>query len=94
VQVEVLLPGVLADDAGGARRVLLAVPDGARVTDVLDALDQVHPRAGRRIRDETGAVRRHVNLFVGEQDIRSGGGAAMPVPAGVALLVLPNVAGG
>ena len=94
MQVEVVLPGVLAEDAGGARRVMVTVPDRARVADVLDALDAMHPRAGRRIRDETGAVRRHVNLFVGEQDVRAGGGQDAPVPSGASLLVLPNVSGG
>lgn len=94
MQVEVLLPGMLAEDAGGARRIMVTVPGRARVADVLDALDAIHPRAGRRIRDETGAVRRHVNLFVGELDVRSGGGQDTPVPAGASLLVLPNVSGG
>ncbi len=89
-----MLPGVLADDAGGARRLTVTVPDGARVADVLAGVEAAYPRVGRRIRDETGAVRRHVNLFVGEQDVRAAQGQDTPVPPGVSLLVLPNVAGG
>lgn len=92
--VEVVLPGVLADDAGGTRRLLVEVGAGARVGEVLDAVAVDHPRLGRRLRDEAGAVRRHVNLFVDGEDVRRCGGLQMPVPDGATLLVLPSVAGG
>jgi molybdopterin synthase sulfur carrier subunit len=92
--IEVVLPGVLADDAGGARRLAVQVAGQARVRDVLDALADQHPRLGRRIRDEAGAVRRHVNLFVDGEDVRGGGGVDMLVADGATVLVLPNVSGG
>lgn len=92
--VEVLLPGVLADDAGGARRLQVEVGAGARVVEVLDAVAGDHPRLGRRLRDEAGVVRRHVNLFLDGQDVRRRGGLQTPVPDGATLLVLPSVAGG
>ncbi len=92
--VEVLLPGVLADDAGGVRRLTVQVGAGARVAQVLDAVAGDHPRLGRRLRDEAGAVRRHVNLFLDGEDVRRCGGLDMPVTDGATLLVLPSVAGG
>ena len=92
--IEVVLPGVLAADAGGARTLTLQVPGGARVSDVLDALTVAHPVLGRRIRDETGALRRHVNVFVGADDVRGLLGQDTPVAAGGTVLILPNVAGG
>jgi molybdopterin synthase sulfur carrier subunit len=93
-QVEVLLPGVLAADAGGARRVEVEVADGARLADVLDTLAGRYPLLGRRIRDETGALRRHVNVYLGSDDVRGLLGTGTPVAAGETVLVLPNVAGG
>lgn len=64
------------------------------VSQVLDALAADHPALVRRLRDETGALRRHVNVFVGEEDVRWAGGAAAPVRPGDVVLVLPSVAGG
>jgi molybdopterin converting factor small subunit len=94
VAVEVVLPGVLAVDAEGARSVRVEVADGARLGDVLDALGQRYPRAARRIRDETGALRRHVNVYVGQDDVRVLLGVQTPVPDGGTVVVLPNIAGG
>jgi molybdopterin converting factor small subunit len=100
--VEVVLPGVLADDADGARHVTVVVPVASpaggvgevRLGQVLDALADRHPLLGRRLRDEAGVVRRHVNLFVDGDDIRSTGGQDTRVRDGSTVLVLPNVAGG
>jgi molybdopterin converting factor small subunit len=92
--VEVVLPGVLAEDAGGARSMKVEVGSGASVADVLDAVAQRHPRLARRLRDEVGVVRRHVNLFVDGEDVRRIGGTGAPVPDGATVLVLPNVSGG
>ena len=94
VQVEVVLPGVLAEDAGGVRRLQVGLTAGLAVRDVLDALAAGHPRLGRRLRDEAGTVRRHVNLFVDGEDVRSTGGQDTRVRDGSTLLVLPNVSGG
>ncbi len=61
---------------------------------MLDALDVVHPAVGRRVRDESGAVRRHVNVFVGSDNVRDLDGLASVVPAGVEVSVIPAVSGG
>ena len=91
--VQILLPGALADLAGGARH-LDVEPPGATLGDLLDGLAVEHPVLCRRIRDETGAVRRFVNVYVDGADVRYGGGLAAPVPAGAVVQVLPSVAGG
>jgi molybdopterin converting factor small subunit len=49
---------------------------------------------GRRIRDETGQVRRFVNVYVDGDDVRFNGGLATPVRDGAEVQVLPSVAGG
>lgn len=93
--VVVVLPAALRDDAGGASTLTVA-PAAARPTvrDVLDAVAAEHPRLGRRLRDESGQVRRHVNLFVAGDDTRGLLGQDTPVPPGAEVLVMPNIAGG
>lgn len=91
--VEVVLPGVLADLAGGSKHLALD-PTGSTLGDLLDALGAEHPLLGRRIRDETGAVRRFVNVYVDGDDARFCGGLAAKVRDGAVVQVLPSVAGG
>ncbi|MBM7807931.1 molybdopterin converting factor small subunit [Geodermatophilus bullaregiensis] len=91
--VEVLLPGVLADLAGGLRR-LEVRPAEATLAGLLDALGAEHPVLERRIRDEAGALRRFVNVYVDGEDVRFTGGLAAAVPGGAVVQVLPSVAGG
>jgi molybdopterin converting factor small subunit len=101
--VVLVVPAALRDDAGGMSSIDVRVaPDGAGgrpgrrpvVRDVLDALAGTHPRLERRIRDERGDLRRHVNVFVGGDDTRGLLGQDTAVPAGAEVLILPNVAGG
>jgi molybdopterin synthase sulfur carrier subunit len=92
MSAEVVLPGVLADLAGGAKH--LTVDGGGTLADLLDRLDAQHPLLGRRIRDETGAVRRFVNVYVDGDDVRFAQGLATPVADGAVVQVLPSVAGG
>jgi len=93
VSVEVLLPGALASAAGGARRLEVDLAAGT-VAELLDALAATHPLLGRRLRDETGALRRFVNVYVDGEDVRWDGGLAAAVPDGAVVQVLPSVAGG
>jgi molybdopterin synthase sulfur carrier subunit len=93
VTVQVLLPGVLASLAGGAKHVDVD-PQGETLADVLDALGAAHPMVARRIRDETGQVRRFVNVYVDGDDIRYQGGLATKVRNGAEVHVLPSIAGG
>jgi sulfur-carrier protein len=93
VTVQVLLPGALASLAGGAKH-LDVEPAGGTLADVLDALAAQHPLLARRIRDETGQVRRFVNVYVDGDDVRFEGGLDTTVPDGAEVQVLPSVAGG
>jgi sulfur-carrier protein len=91
--VQVVLPGVLASLAGGAKH-LDVEPSGGTLADLLDALGEQHPMLCRRIRDETGQVRRFVNVYVDGDDVRYAGGLEAPVRDGAEVQVLPSVAGG
>ena len=93
MSVEVVLPGVLADLAGGTRH-LEVDPGGGTLAEVLDSLAAVHPSLECRIRDEAGALRRFVNVYVDGDDVRYAGGLGAPVADGAVVHVLPSVAGG
>lgn len=88
------VPRVLAADLGGRREVVLPVPDGRRLAGLLDALAPAHPALARRLRDETGSLRRFVNVYVDGLDVRRGDGLATPVRAGQTVEVIQSVAGG
>ncbi len=91
--MRVVLPGALADLAGGSRTLDLALPAGT-VADVLDALQVEFPVLVRRVRDETGSIRRYVNVYVDGADVRAHGGAGAAVGEGAEVQVIPSVAGG
>jgi molybdopterin synthase sulfur carrier subunit len=87
----VRIPSQLRPLAGGASDVAL---DGATVGDLLKALDAAHPGFHDRLFDESGKLRRFVNVFVGEEDMRFLQGLETPVPEGSTLSIVPAVAGG
>ncbi|TCO44408.1 molybdopterin converting factor small subunit [Kribbella antiqua] len=86
--IGVKLPTVLRPLAGGAERVEV---EGATVGEAFAALD---PPLRRRLTDEQGAVRRHVNIYLGNDNIRDLDGLSTPLTDGDELLILPSVAGG
>ncbi len=93
-QVVVRLPQALAEHAGGARELTLDVAASSTLREVLDVLRRDAPAVGRRVQDETGAIRRFVNVYVGEDECRSLGGLSTLVPPGTVVFVIPSVAGG
>ena len=64
------------------------------VRGVLDELERRYPALHRCICDETGAVRRHVNLFVNASNIRDLEGLDSPLAPGDVVTILPAVSGG
>jgi len=90
--VIVHLPGVLATHAGGRTRVTLEA--GPDVGAALAALFALHPGLRDRIQNERGELRRHVNVFVGSENVRDLNGLATPLPDGAELFILPAVSGG
>lgn len=92
--VTVVVPSVLAATSGG--RTEFELPDASvrSVREALDAVARDYPVLGRRLRDERGELRRHVNVYVGGEDVRRGDGLATPVAAGQEVLVIQSIAGG
>ncbi len=93
--MRIILPGVLRELAEGLSELVVPV-DGEPVPlrTVLDAAVGSRPRLAVRIRDETGALRRHVNVFVDGKDVRRLGGLDLAVRPGAVVHILPSVAGG
>ena len=85
------IPTQLRTLTGGAGEVTV---DGSTVGEALKALDAAHPGFGERLFDEDGKLRRFVNVFVADEDIRFLDGLATPVEDGGVVSIVPAVAGG
>lgn len=67
--------------------------EGSTVRAVIDHLEQNHPGLKERLLDEKG-IRRFVNLYLGDEDVRFLEGLDTPLPAGAELSIIPAIAGG
>ena len=92
--VRLVLPASLSAAAGGHRELARASGPGLTAGALLDGLAADYPRLERRIRDETGRLRRYVNVYINGEELRSLDGMASEVPPGCEILVLQSVAGG
>jgi sulfur-carrier protein len=90
----VRVPAALRELGGGRSTLAVDVREDATVTDLLDAIAAAHPALERRVRDEQGALRIHVNVFVGEEDIRRLAGIGTVLRAGDEVSIVPAISGG
>jgi sulfur-carrier protein len=91
MSVTVRIPTQLRSLASGSSEVKV---EGATVAEVLKSLDAAHPGFGDRLFDEGGTLRRFVNVFVADEDIRFASGLETPVAEGTTVSIVPAVAGG
>jgi molybdopterin synthase sulfur carrier subunit len=89
----VRIPATLRDLPGVGAVVTLPGEPGT-VAEVFDALWREVPVLRDRVLTETGAVREHVQVFVGVESIRYTGGLATAVPDGTEISIVPAVSGG
>lgn len=89
--VTVRIPTPLRRITGGAARVDAT---GGTVREALNSLVASYPELGERVYDEDERLRRFINLFVGEEDIRFLNGLDTPLSDGAELSIVPAVAGG
>ena len=85
------IPTQLRELSGGASEVTV---DGGTVKELLAALDAAHPGFAGRLHDDDGNLRRFVNVFVADEDIRFMDGIDTPVTADQTISIVPAVAGG
>ncbi len=91
MSVPIRIPTTLRTLTGGASEVSV---EGSTVGEVLEALDAAHPGFKDRLIDEDGALRRFVNVFVADDDVRFMDGLGTPVADGQTVSIIPAVAGG
>ena len=90
--ITVFIPPPLRASSGGSSELTLAGAPNVRA--VLQELARTHPSLYRSICDETGAVRRHVNVFVNKHHVRDREGLDTALAPGDAITILPAVSGG
>ncbi len=91
MSVSVRIPTILRSYTGGESEVSA---QGATLAAVLDDLDARYAGIKGRILDEGGRLRRFVNVYVGNDDVRFLDNLATPTPDGTQISVIPAVAGG
>ncbi|GAA1690908.1 MoaD/ThiS family protein [Glycomyces endophyticus] len=91
--IDVKIPAALASECGGARHLTVDLDEHATLADLLDAVHTTHPRLARRLRDESGRLRRFVNVYIGDDESRRLQGLHTPL-AGKDIQILPSIAGG
>ena len=91
MSVSVRIPTILRTYTGGESEVSA---EGDTLAAVFDDLDARYSGIKGRILDEAGALRRFVNVYVGNDDVRFLDDLATPTPDGVQISVIPAVAGG
>jgi MoaD family protein len=88
--IEVRIPTILRSYTGGAKSVEGA---GSTLSDLLSDLESRHGGLRERLVDDSG-LRRFVNVYLNDEDVRFLGGLDAPVKDGDTVTVLPAVAGG
>lgn len=92
MSITVRIPTILRPYTDNQSTVELAATGS--LADVLTALEAAAPGISARVLDDTGALRRFVNVYVGEDDVRFLDGLSTPVADGATVSIIPAVAGG
>ena len=91
MSIAVKVPTILRTYTGGAADVSV---EGATLADALADLDRQYPGIGARVLDDSGKLRRFVNVYVNDDDVRFLEDLATATPDGSSISIIPAVAGG
>ncbi|HZB33014.1 MAG TPA: MoaD/ThiS family protein [Streptosporangiaceae bacterium] len=91
MSVNVRIPTILRSYTGGDSEVKAT---GNTLREVISDLDANYPGIASRILDDAGKIRRFVNVYVGDEDVRFAQGLDTATPEGAQISVIPAVAGG
>lgn len=91
MSIAVKVPTILRTYTGGSAEVTVA---GATLADAIADLDAQYPGIGARVLDEDGKLRRFVNVYVNDDDVRFLEDLQTPTPDGTSVSIIPAVAGG
>jgi sulfur-carrier protein len=87
------IPGALREFTAGHSRVEIE-PSPKTLAEALSALWTLYPGVRDRVATEQGQVREHINIFIGDENVRYTGGLASPISAGSEISIVPAVSGG
>ena len=90
------LPSALRKWAGDREVIEISLPLDARMTivDALELLGREFPGIRQRVLDDRGSIRRHVNVFVDNENVRYGQGDATQVTHASEIRIYPSMSGG
>ncbi|MCQ8189119.1 MoaD/ThiS family protein [Streptomyces rugosispiralis] len=91
MSVNVRIPTILRTYTGGQAEV---PAEGGTLAEVLADLEKNHAGISARVLDDTGKLRRFVNVYVNDDDVRFADGLATATPDGAGISIIPAVAGG
>ncbi|MCC3777523.1 MoaD/ThiS family protein [Streptomyces sp. UNOB3_S3] len=91
MSVNVRIPTILRTYTAGKAEV---PAEGATLAEVIASLEKNHPGIATRVLDDDGKLRRFVNVYVNDDDVRFEGGLAAATPDGAGVSIIPAVAGG
>ena len=91
MSVRVLLPNAFQKHTNGAREITSSASD---LTGLITEIETTFPALRTHLRDENGQVRRFINFYVNEEDIRFLGNDKYAFKDGDEVLVIPSIAGG
>jgi molybdopterin converting factor small subunit len=89
--VKVLIPTALRAFTDGNAEIEV---EGRTAGEAVEAVAEAYPDIRRHLYDEQGELRSYVNIFVGDEDIRSFGGLSAPVAEDGVVTLVPAIAGG
>jgi len=91
--VTFLIPGPLRPFAAGKSQIVIE-HSPTTLAEALEALSKRYPGIRDRVLTEQAQVREHINVFVGNEDVRYTGGLQTPIPDGAEITIMPSISGG
>ncbi|MFF3731403.1 MoaD/ThiS family protein [Streptomyces sp. NPDC002476] len=91
MSVKVRIPTILRTYTGGRSEV---PAEGENLSQVIESLERNHPGIAVRVLDDQGKLRRFVNVYVNDDDVRFEDGLGTATPDGAGISIIPAVAGG
>ncbi|MER5780458.1 MoaD/ThiS family protein [Streptomyces mobaraensis] len=91
MSVTVRIPTILRTYTDGRAEV---PAEGSTLSEVIGDLEKNHPGIAARLLDDAGKLRRFVNVYVNDDDVRFEGGLTAATPNGAGVSIIPAVAGG
>jgi sulfur-carrier protein len=91
MSVTVRIPTTMRPLTGGDKQVSV---ESGTLSEVITALESAHPGLGERLLDDDGGLRKFVNIFVDDDDVRYLEGLDTKVGDGITVSIIPAVAGG